>query len=199
MRRIVIFNRVSADGYFAKHDGDLSWFVPDDAIDRRGADGIPRFDAMLFGRRTYEMFEHFWPNALNDPSTAPDPHDTTRRTTAIHQMAVWINDTDKLVFSNTRAESSWKNSQLLGKFEPRRVEELKEKPGKDLIVFGSGSIVSLLTEHGLVDEYQFIVSPLLLGEGKAMVRGVSKGQPLVLLEAKPYDSGNVMLRYARKS
>ena len=65
-------------------------------------------------------------------------------------------------------------------------------------MFGSGSIVSLLTEHRLVDEYQFVVGPLLLGSGQAMIRGVSHDSKLELLEAKAYESGNVMLRYSRK-
>lgn len=197
MRRIVVFNRVSADGYFAKRDGDLSWFVPDEAIDRVGADHMPDFDAMLFGRRTYEMFEHFWPT-IQGAETAPDPHDASRKTKTIAAMAAWINRTEKIVFSRTRSALSWQNSRSLGEFQAERVQALKEQAGKDIIVFGSGSIVSRLSAHGLVDEYQFVVSPLLLGDGKAMVSGVEGTRRLALLEAKAYDSGNVVLRYTRK-
>ena len=198
MRRIVVFNRVSADGYFAKPDGDLSWFVPDEAIDRAGADQMPHFDAMLFGRRTYEMFEHFWPT-VQGAQPAPDPHDPNRKTETIAAMAAWINRTQKLLISKTRAQLSWQNSHLLGEFRAEKLQELKAQPGKDIIVFGSGSIVSQLSAHGLVDEYQFIVSPLLLGSGKAVVSGVEGTRPLELLEAKAYDSGNVVLRYAPKT
>ncbi len=197
MRRIVVFNRVSADGYFAKRDGDLSWFVADEAIDRVGADHMPHFDAMLFGRRTYEMFEHYWPT-VQGAEPAADPHDANRKTKTIAAMAEWINRTQKFLFSQTRSELSWQNSHLLGEFQAPKVHALKEQPGKDIIVFGSGSIVSRLSEHGLVDEYQFVVSPLLLGDGKAMVSGIESTRPLELLEAKAYDSGNVVLRYARK-
>ncbi len=197
MRRIVVFNRVSADGYFAKPGGDLSWFVPDEAIDRAGAEQMPHFDAMLFGRRTYDMFEHFWPTVQGAEAVA-DPHDANRKTTTIAAMGAWINGTQKLLFSTTRSELSWQNSQSLGEFGAEKVAELKRRPGKDIIVFGSGSIVSRLSEHGLVDEYQFVVSPLLLGEGKAIVSGVNGTRPLALLEAKAYDSGNVVLRYASK-
>jgi dihydrofolate reductase len=69
--------------------------------------------------------------------------------------------------------------------------------GKDMIVFGSGSIASQLTQHGLIDEYQFVVSPILLGSGRPLLSGVSNSLKLDLLEAKKYQSGNVMLRYAR--
>src|SRR2546425_596150 len=74
MRRIVMFNRVTADGYFAGPDGNLDWVVPDDAIDIAGVEAMPGADTMLFGRRTYELFEGFWPHALDDSPNAPDPH-----------------------------------------------------------------------------------------------------------------------------
>jgi len=72
---------------------------------------------------------------------------------------------------------------------------MKRQPGKDMIIFGSGSIVSQLTQHGLIDEYQFVVCPILLGSGRTLLSGVSKTSNLDLLEAKQYPSGDVMLRY----
>jgi dihydrofolate reductase len=74
---------------------------------------------------------------------------------------------------------------------------MKREPGNDMIVLGSGSIVSQLTEHGLIDEYQLVVSPILLGGGRPLFSGLSNNLRLDLLEAKQYPSGNVMLRYAR--
>ena len=75
MRRIVAFNRVSADGYFATADGNLGWVVPDQEIDKLGGEAVPGSDNMiLFGRRTYDMFESFWPHVVGDSPTAPDPH-----------------------------------------------------------------------------------------------------------------------------
>ena len=114
-------------------------------------------------------------------------------------MAVWINAATKLVFSRTRKDVTWKNSRLLHEFDPSEIEEMKRAPGNDILVFGSGSIVSQLTRHGLIDEYQFIVGPLLLGSGRPLISDVSQKLGLTLLEAKPYPSGNVMLRYARRN
>jgi len=199
MRRIVMFNRVSADGYFASTDGALDWTVPDEAIDQAGAAHMPNFDAMLFGRHTYEAFESFWPHAAGDAETASDPHTDGRRTKTLRSMANWINSREKCVFSTTRRELSWHNSRLFPRFDPAELRALKQAPGKDMIVFGSGSLVSQLSEHGLIDEYQFVVGPLLLGAGRSLVRGLSTRVPLELLEARPYPSGNVMLRYARRS
>jgi dihydrofolate reductase len=75
---------------------------------------------------------------------------------------------------------------------------MKRQSGKDLIIFGSGSIVSQLTQHGLIDEYQFVVCPILLGSGQPLFSGVSKYLRLDLLETKPLLSGDVILRYARQ-
>jgi dihydrofolate reductase len=197
MRRIVMFNRVTADGYFAGPDGNLEWVVPDEEVDKAGAEAIPGFDTILFGRRTYELFEGFWPHAVDDSPTAPDPHGAGRRSQTMRAMAIWLNEATKLVFSRTRHAVSWRNSRLLHEFDPREIEAMKRQQGQDMIVFGSGSIVSQLTQHGLIDEYQLVVSPILLGSGRPLLSGVSKSLRLDLLEAKKYESGNVMLRYGR--
>ena len=112
-------------------------------------------------------------------------------------MANWINETTKLVFSRSRKDVTWSNSRLLHELDPREIEAMKRQPGKDMMIFGSGSIVSQLTQHGLIDEYHFVVSPILLGSGRPLLGDVSKRLRLDLLEAKKYQSGNVMLRYVR--
>ena len=197
LRRIIMFNRVTADGYFAATDGNLNWVVPDDTLDSAGVEAIPSVDTMLFGRRTYEMFERFWPRALDDSSTAADPHAAGRRSPAMRAMAIWINEATKLVFSRTLKDVTWKNSRLVHELDPREIEAMKRQPGRNMIVFGSGSLVSQLTQHGLIDEYQFVVSPILLGSGRPLFSGGSKSSALDLIEVNKYQSGNVMLRYAR--
>jgi dihydrofolate reductase len=72
-RRIVTFNWVTADGYFAASDGDLQWVVPDDEQAKAAVDDLPRFDTLLFGRVTYELFDGFWRHAVEDSTTAADP------------------------------------------------------------------------------------------------------------------------------
>jgi hypothetical protein len=80
MRKIVMFNRVTADGYFAGTDGSLDWVVPDEELDRAAGEGMPGTGTILFGRRTYESFERFWPHVVED---TPDPHDPERRSPEI--------------------------------------------------------------------------------------------------------------------
>jgi dihydrofolate reductase len=103
----------------------------------------------------------------------------------------------KLVFSKTLAQATWNNTRLLRDFDPRAIADMKQQPGKNMIVFGSGSIVSLLTRHGLIDEYQVVVAPVLLGGGKPLLAGLTQAARLELLDSKPFPSGNVILRYAR--
>jgi len=196
MRRIIMFNRITPEGFFAAADGSLSWAVPDEELDKAATEGGADVDTMLFGRRTYDMFESFWPHAVDDSPTARDPH-APRRSPAIRAMAVWINETAKIVFSKTRKNVSWKNSRLFSEIDAREIEALKKQPGKDMIIFGSGSLVAQLTRLRLIDEYQFVVNPVLLGAGKPLFRGdVSESVKLHLAEARTYGaSGNVKLRY----
>jgi dihydrofolate reductase len=199
-RRIVTFNWVTADGYFAGLDGNLDWVVPDEEQAKAAAKDISRFDTVLFGRRTYEIFEKFWAHvAVDDSGTVPDPHRPERRSREHGVVATALNKMSKLVFSRTMKDVTWHNSRLLRELEPREIETMKEQPGKDMIIFGSGSIVSQLTQHGLIDEYQFAVCPVLLGSGRPLLSGVSKHLRLDLLEAKSLPSGDLMLRYAAAS
>jgi len=197
MRRIVTFNRVSADGYFSAPDGNLNWAVPDEELDKEATSGRSGQGTLMFGRRTYEMFASFWPHQLDEPAGAEDPHNPGRRTPEMRAMAVFINDAVKIVFSRTLKDVKWKNSRLIGKFDPREIERIKQEPGADIMIFGSGSIVSQLAQNNLIDEYQFIVGPVLLGDGRSLVSGISKTVGLKLAEAKPYKSGNVKLRYTK--
>jgi dihydrofolate reductase len=187
MSRIIMFNRVSADGYFAGLDGNLNWFVPDDDIDKAGAQSGPEFDTIVFGRRTYEMFASYWPHAVDE-----SPHNPGRRSSDIGAMATFLNETPKLVFSKTLAEVTWKHARLL-----RDMDAIRAQPGKNMNIFGSGSIVSQLTEHALIDEYHVVVSPVFLGNGRPLLSGMAESARLELLEATPYRSGNVMFRWRR--
>jgi dihydrofolate reductase len=194
MRRIIAFDHLSADGHFAGPDGSLDWVVQDDAVPRAIMEGA-HMDGMLFGRRTYEMFEQFWPKALDDKETAPDPHSPGRRSKEVRDMAVFINQRPKLVFSRERSEFPWQNTRRVPTLDRQSVEALKDEPGGDLILFGSGSVLAQLTELRLVDEYQLVVSPVLLGDGRSLVTGIGKKVDLKTLEARAFPSGTVLLRF----
>ena len=195
-RRVFLFPQDSADGFFSDAGGGLDWVVADPEIHARAVEGMPNTDTILFGRRTYEQFASFWPGALQNLN-APGPHGESKQAPAFAAMARWLNDTKKLVFSKSLKKASWHNSEILSEIEPKKLAKLKQAPGKDLLIFGSGSLVSQLSEHGLIDEYRFVICPVLLGEGVTLLGDLPKRVSLKLLDAKAFGTGNVMLTYQR--
>jgi dihydrofolate reductase len=188
-RWIVMFNWLTANGYFAGADGNLEWVVPDEEQAKAAVDSIPLFDTVLFGRRTYEVFEKFWTSAIDNSPTAPDPHDPGQRTKEHGALAVWLNETTKLVFSKSLKSATWKNSRVLRELDPQAIAAMKNQSGKDMIIFGSGSIVSQLTQHGLIDEYQLVVCPIFLGSGRPLLNDLSKNVKLNLVEYEAVQVG----------
>lgn len=188
MRRIIAFDNVSADGYFSDVGGTLDWTTPDPELNAHVLNSNGKIDTGLFGRITYEHFEAFWPNAAKDPTLPKD----------LRAFADSLGDMTKVVYSTTRKDASWKNTKFVHKFDAREVERMKEARGDDIIIFGSGTMVRALTEHALIDEYQLIVNPVILGRGKSLLHDANVGTELELLESKAFASGNVLLRYARK-
>jgi len=191
-----MFNQVTADGFFSDLEGRVDWVVPEPEVHRRAVAGMPGTDCMLFGRRTYQQFASFWPRALQDLSLA-GPHGETKTDPAFVAMARWLNDTRKIVFSRTLKSADWHNSELCAELDPRAIQALKRGPGNDLLIFGSGSLVSQLSEHGLIDEYRLVVSPLLLGRGCTLLGDMKTRVALRLDRAEPFASGTVMLTYTR--
>jgi len=198
MRRITMFNAVSADGYFEAPGGDLSWVTQEPEVHKASAQRMPAVDTMLFGRKTYEMFERAWRPAEGGAPKPVDPHSPQHPSEAARGFADWINEHQKVVFSTTLKNPTWKLTRVLPALDVKTVRALKEEEGKDMIIFGSGTVVSQLSEHGLIDDYQFIVSPVLLGKGRQLVTAMTTNRPLRLIDATPYASGVVSLRYVPK-
>ena len=196
MRRIVMFNHVTADGYFAGQDGNLDWVMSDEEADKQSVRQFPDFDTVVLGRKTYDMFAAYWPKALDNPGGAADPHGTKKPSPEIHAIAVWLNSAVKLVFSKTLKNPTWNNTRVIQELDPNAIAALKRQPGKHMMLFGSASIVSKLTKHKLIDEYRFLVSPVILGTGRKLLDDESAKSKLNPLEASPHKSGHVMLRYS---
>jgi dihydrofolate reductase len=169
LRRIIAFDHISADGYFATADGQLDWVVPDEELTQFNLRTMAEADTILFGRRTYEMFESFWPKAIEDPQGAEDPHAKGRRSDAIQKVGEWINYATKIVFSRTRTAVAWQGSRVIPEFNVAEGEALKHTPGKNMLLLGSGELTRLMARHGLIDEYQFGVVPVILGKGRKLL------------------------------
>lgn len=190
-RKIVTFDNVSADGCFADASGGLDWVIPSGEVTAAAMRAAPTVDTMIFGRKTYAMFEQSWRDKDVDPHTGV-------ATTESRQMSGWINEKAKIVFSKTLREATWRNSRLVSEVDRATVEALKQGPGGDMIVFGSGSIVARLAELGLVDEFTFVVNPVFLGKGRSLLAGLESRVKLALVAQEAFpSSGHVVLRYRR--
>jgi dihydrofolate reductase len=187
MRNIVMFNLVSVDGFFAGTDGNIDWHVVDDEFNKAAVEMIQRFDTILFGRVTYQLFESYWPNAAKDPATSTEDRIIANK----------INEMAKMVFSKTLDRVTWANAQLLHELVPQEIDKMKHQQGRDIVIYGSGTIVQQLTKLGLLDEYQLLVNPVILGNGKPLFKDVHGTLNLKLLSTKQFRSGNVLLTYQR--
>lgn len=188
MRKIVMINRVSIDGFFAGPNGEIDWFVRDPELDKAlhemsHLDAVPP-DTVLLGRVTYQLFESVWPQIAADPNSPKEARVTAGE----------LNQMTKVVFSKTLKEVSWENTKLVKGNVAKEVDRLKQEKGSDILIFGSGTIVQQLTAGGLIDEYLFAVTPVILGAGKSLFTGVKK-RDLEFLEARSFKSGNALLHY----
>jgi dihydrofolate reductase len=183
MRKIVMFNRISLDGYFAGPHGEIDWFIHDLAVDVALHELISP-DTFLSGRVTYQMFENYWPAVGRDASA---PQDARKIADELNQMT-------KVVFSKTLKEVTWQNSKLVAGDVVGETSKLKEGDGSDIVIFGSGSIVQQLASVGLIDEYLIVVTPVVLGAGKSFFEDVEQFS-LKLLETRNFNTGNVLLHY----
>src|SRR5882672_11505255 len=181
MRKLIVFNNVSLDGYFADARSDMSWAHNQDAEwlafaaeNAKGGGG-----ALLLGRVTYDMMAGYWPTPAA-AAAAPD-------------VAAGMHRLQKVVFSRTMKTPAWQNTTLVKEDIVEAVKKLKNEPGEGMVILGSGSIVSQLTQAGLIDEYQIIVHPIVLGSGRSMFEGVKNTIPLALKKTRVFGNGNVVM------
>jgi dihydrofolate reductase len=184
MRKVILFNVTTLDGFFADANGAIDWHVVDEEFHAFGLQQLDSVDTILFGRVTYQLMVSYWPT---EAAIKRDPAIADR----MNQMA-------KIVFSRTLEKAEWTNSRLVKEKVAEEVARLKQKSGKDMIIFGSANFASTLTQNRLIDEYRMMVSPIVLGSGLPLFQGVTGRLPMKLLDTKVFRSGNVLLAYQPK-
>ena len=182
MRRLAVFNSVSLDGYFVDGNGDMSWVHKnDDEWNAFVAGNASGSGVLVFGRITYEMMASYWPTPIalqNFPTVAKG-----------------MNDMQKIVFSRTLDQVSWSNTKLLKGDLPTEIRKMKKEPGPDMVILGSGSIVSQLAQENLIDEYQIALSPIVLGKGRTLFEGMKRKLDFKLTKSRTFRNGSVFLCY----
>jgi dihydrofolate reductase len=181
MRKIIVQEMITVDGFFAGAKGEIDWHVVDAEFNDFAIKMLNAADTLLFGHTTYDLMANYWPT----------PHAATDDPIVAEKM----NSLQKIVISKTLQDSQWNNSTILHTINKDEILKMKEAPGKDILIFGSGTIVSALTKLELIDEYRLIVNPVILGEGKSLFGGVHNQPHLRLSKTHTFESGNVLLCY----
>ena len=182
MSKLIVYNFVTLNGYYKGANEDISWAKKGSKEESDfAADNLKSGNILLFGRVTYEMMEKYWPTPeaqKNDPIVADG-----------------MNEAEKIVFSNTLKKANWKNTRIINNNIIEEIKKLKKGNGKDMVLLGSGTIVNQFAEEGLIDEYQIMVHPVVIGEGTPLMKNIDHMMDLKLTVTKAFPSGVVLHCY----
>lgn len=180
MRKLIYGFGVSLDGYINDRDGNIDWTDPDDELHQFHNDRFRELELALNGRRLYELMAEYWPHV---PADAPPIE---------REFGELWTSTPKVVFSRTLTEVRW-NSTLVGANAVEEIRRLKAE-GDGVMEVGGASLAASLMPHGLIDEYQVFVSPVVLGGGTPMFPALDERIKLRLAETRRFETA-VLLRY----
>ena len=183
MRKLIYAINLTIDGCF-----DHTNMTPDAELFDFFINLVRGAGALVYGRITYQLMVPYWPDAINDPSSSK----------AKIEFGKAFDSVEKIVFSKSLEKVEDKNSRLVRTNPAEEILRLKQQPGKDILV-GGVALPSYLIEHGLVDEYIFVVYPIIAGKGKRLMEGTSLKEKLQLklVDSRILKSGSVLLHYMK--
>jgi dihydrofolate reductase len=187
MRKIIVTMWTTLDGFIAGPNGEMDWVGAfyDEAMGNYEYDLVSAADTLLLGRVTYQSFAGAWPHVPENPNAQKGEVEYAHRLNAMR----------KIVFSRTLPHAEWNNSTLLKEIVPAEFNTMKQEPGRDMVIYGSASIVRALTNLGLIDEYQLLVHPIVIGSGKPLFKDIEHKVNLKLINTRTHPSGVVILYY----
>jgi dihydrofolate reductase len=190
MRKLVVCNIISLDGYYEGPGGDVMAMPFDQGFDEYNAERLRAADTLLLGRKSYEGFKSYWPPVADNPDAPPVEREISRLNTAI----------DKVVVSDTLTPEQtepWHNTGIIRRADAHdKITKLKNGPGRDILVFGSHTLWNDLLTHGLVDELHLMIGPGVLTAGTRAFESRPSVQ-LKLVDSRTWDGSSlVLLRYA---
>jgi len=184
MRKIKFSIPITLDGYIEGPHHELDWMIPDDELHDFYTSMLGNADLMLYGRVTYQLMQNYWPTAPTDPHATP----------AMHRFANAINPIRKLVFSKTLKETGW-NAQIVHALNTSEINQLKNQPGADILLGGGANLARQFMQQGLVDEYQLVLMPVVIGSGTALFRDVTGLPKMDFQWSRTFASGAVVICY----
>lgn len=180
MRKLVIWNLMTLDGYFEgtkPWDLDFHMLAWGDELERYATELGNEGDLLIFGRKTYEGMASYWPTATETPD-----------------IAAYMNGIAKIAASRTLDKTEWNNTRVVSDITAE-VRRLKQEPGKTMFVFGSAEVADALLKAGLVDELRICLVPVVLGAGNPHFKPAAAQRPMKLIDSRPLKTGAVILRY----
>ena len=181
MRKLIMFNAITLDGFFAGPNDELDWHRTDEEFNQFAIEQTQSAGTLIFGRRTYQMMADYWtgPAAQED-----DP--------IIMGM---MNMLPKVVISRTLQSADWHNTHLVKTDVAGEINRLKQQLPADLFVFGSANLSASMIREGLFDEYRLLVHPIVLGRGRPLFEDVDRPLNLALVDTRKFKNGNLLLTY----
>jgi dihydrofolate reductase len=194
MKKLFLHMMVSLDGYIEGPNKELDWSRElgiDEEFEEYSNEMLRSIGGILLGRNVYEVFINYWPNAFENPAMAPDPSNPSRHLEA----ARLLHEMPKYVVSTTMKEAPWNNSHIIREKIQDEIKKLKEKPGKEIAMFGGAELANSLMEMNLINEFRLIVNPVILGGGTPLFRDGLPKTELELASTRRFKSGAIILTY----
>lgn len=175
----------SLDGFVADKNGEMDWINVDEEIFEYAERRTHEADTALYGRKTYQMMEGYWPTAADQPN--PTKHDIDH--------SRWYNNVAKVVLSRTMKGAAPVNTKIISDNLTEEIIKLKKSAGREIIIFGSPTAAHSLMAANLIDDYWLFVNPVLLGSGIPVFNDIKERTALTLVTGKVFSSGVVCLHY----
>jgi len=182
MRKLSSFNFITLNGFLNDPTGDISWHKHGTDENQFAAESLQAGNTLLFGRKTYDMMAAYWPSQMamqNDPVVAKG-----------------MNNASKIVVSATLKNVDWANTEIIAENVVEELKRLKTLPGNTITLLGSGSLLTLLAENYLVDEYLIMIDPVAIGSGSPVFHNIKQPLNLKLTDIKTFKSGVILLTYS---
>lgn len=184
MRQLSAFLFTSLNGYYKDENDSMEWHQHGGEEEAFSQEGLSSESILVFGRKTYQLMESFWP--------------TSMAAQQMPEVAAGMNRSEKIVFSKTLHSANWENTTLIKEGMIEFIRGMKSGTGKDMTILGSGEVVSQLMDAGLIDVLQIMVDPITLPKGTSVFFGTTKRHTLNLVSSRTFKSGVVLNTYHPK-
>jgi dihydrofolate reductase len=187
MSKLISTHWISLDGFIAGPMGEMDWIRGDDQLANYEIGLVNSASSLLLGKGTYQDFAQYWPTIPASPTAAAWEKTYAER----------INQLHKVVISHNLQAAKWPTSELWRELDAAKVNEFKARAGGDILTYGSATIVQQLTNLGVIDEYHWLIHPIILGKGRRLLDNLERRFDIELVDSERFNSGVMKLVYRK--